>query len=104
MEAGHSTAFSVGNAVNGGEELLALQPPTDGDASVEASGDTAQNLRHMDRESATSTPPMATSTPMRTLAVHILLATGALSSEMAHAGYTHFSELTEGLQAHWYAL
>ena len=46
----------------------------------------------------------ARSTPMRSLAIHILLATGALSSEMAHTGYTHFSELTEGLQAHWYAL
>ena len=46
----------------------------------------------------------ARTTPMRTLAINILLAAGALSSEMAHAKYTRFSELNDGLQTHWYAL
>ena len=67
-EPSYGTAFSLRH-MSGAEELLALQPPTDVDASAEASGDTAKMFRHFDRESSTATPPIATSTPMRTLQI-----------------------------------
>lgn len=59
----------MGHAMTGAEELLGLEPPSDMDMSAEASGDTAKILRQMDREASTSTPPVATSTPMRSLQI-----------------------------------
>lgn len=61
-----TTAFSIGQAMSGAEELLGLGPPTDMDMSAETSGDTAKMLRHLDRDPQGSTP-VATSTPMRSL-------------------------------------
>lgn len=57
----------MGRGMSGAEELLGLEPPTDLDMSAEASGDTARLLRHLEGEASTSTAPVATSTPMRSL-------------------------------------
>lgn len=52
----------------GSQALLNVEPMSEMELSgTETSGDTAKFLPHLDREASMSTPPMATSTPMRSL-------------------------------------
>jgi hypothetical protein len=96
------TTFSMGHGMSGAEELLALQPPVDVDASAEVSGDTARMFRHIDRESSTSTPPIASSTPMRTLQIpsHFQSQSSKWRQDLAAVTYiyAYFLPLTNMLQ------